>query len=295
MKIGELIKNLCAKAGVDVSAAAIADPKFAEILAMQSDLSDDLANKIETSLLTLDAAAQNSTLKSKIRAEVLNGLDVQHEELMTEFGFDDTLKSDFKKQTNTYERNKAIAKKVAELTAAKSATGDKTDKAAFQKQIDDLNIILKNEKAAFATEKAALQTAHETEVTGLTLTSMLKGRNYAFPKEMNQQAQLDAVQAVLQRELATKGAKIKYEGNGQLKLVNAETSGDYHDEKHTKIDLSTFIDGALAQNKLLAVNAPTPPGGGGKPITVPPGGKTVTDRGFGAALETAMTEAAAHS
>lgn len=271
MKVGTLLSNFLKKAGIDTT-----DAKFADVLSIQTEITDDIATKLEADLLTKDAAKNNPELKNYFYALALNGADDSMKSLMTELGLPDDLKTELTSEKNTMARIGKLVKKVQELEIKKAGTGG-TEKAELQKQINSLT----DKMSAISTEHQnklnELQLKHSSELTNFQIRNLLTGKPYAnknIPAEVNTETAL----VLLNRELAAKGAKI-VNTNGQLTLkrITDETL-DWANESNHKPTIQEFVDGVLASNKLLEVTPPggaTPPPNGGLPGagTIPPAEK----------------------
>ena len=261
-KLGDLIKSLATKMKLKLD-----DEKLKPLFDLETPVEEEHANAFEQQLMTEEAAIANTKIRNTIKAESLNGLDAVLDELMTEFEFDDTLKADMKKADTSFKRTKLVATKIAELKEKKAGATSTDDKKAIQKQIDDLNDALKNEKLASADKIKALSEAHDADIYNMGLDSLLQTKEY-YTKDIPTAVHARTAMTLLEQSLAKNGAKLVFDKKlKEFKLVNAETGMDYHDANQKKVTPTEFIDGVLAENKMLKTAGDPPPKTA--PVTTP--------------------------
>lgn len=263
MLLGDLITKLAKKSGIEATDKALIDILSKAELAT-ADIPDSIANAIDTSLMNIDAAKANSEVIKKIKAETLNGADAMIEKLITEFGIDATKSADITSEKNTFLKFEKLTKLVKALEVEK-AGADAGDKSKYTKQIEELNGQLREIKTAQQTEIKTLTEKHISELTNRELKMLIAAKKLSLPEDMPAELKNDIVLNAVKAELATKGFQIVNESNGSLSLKKVDGT-DAYDSGNNKIALPQFIDGVLAQNKLLAVNEPAPPAGPATPI-----------------------------
>ncbi len=247
-KLGTLIATLAAKVGIDNTSDELKD-----ILAITSEVPDDIATALETKLLTVDAAKNNRDIRNAIKAEVLNGADAKLNDLIEEFGIE--VNDDYKGEKNTYEKISRLGKLIAETTAKKAGAGSKTEKGEFEKQLTELNAQLKAAKESLLAKEKEFSETRNSDLTSFEIQKILLGKDYSLPKEMDADLKISTAQSAINKQLASKGLKIVREEDGTLKIVTKDNLPAYS-EKNEPLELHSYIDGALAQNKLLRVNDP---------------------------------------
>lgn len=286
MKTGDFLNKLATKSGIDKADKALIDllskSEFANM-----EIPDELANKIDSSLMDLEAAKANPEIRKIIKGETLNGADSMITKLITELGFTDDEVSDVIADKNTFTKIEKLVKKTSEL-ATKKAGAKPADKEAIQKQLDDLNGQIRTAKEAHTNEVKSIKATHETELTNFELINMISDKKLALPAEMPAKVKNDIVLNAIKSELAAKGLQIVNE-NG-IRSVKKADGTDAYDEGNRKIALTGLIDGVLAQNKLLAVTT--------EPVTPPvvppiPGGPTtpIINQGALSAIDQAIKDA----
>ncbi len=248
MKAGSLLEKLAKKAGIDTTTE-----EWKEIIALDKELPTDAANKIDTGLLSLEAAKANPEVTKAVKAQVLAGADARMDSIIADLGI--TMDDKFPQEKNTYE-------KIAMLTKAALDAGKKADKSnnkqtadEFSKKEEDYNNQIKALKETLSSKENEFSTARENDLTNFELQKILFGKDYIFPKEMDPNLKVTTASGAVQQELAKKGFALKRNEAGQLTLVNKEGTPAYGAD-NVALEPNNFIDGVLTQNKLLRVNDP---------------------------------------
>lgn len=263
-KIGEFIHSIATRAGVAVDneklKSLLSEPTLSNI-----DIDQSIVETINRGLLTEDAALNTPSILAKARAEAYNRVDETVSKSILDL-LDDSDRELVKGKKLTVERIDEIGKYIARLKEAKKDAGSKVDKDAFQKQIDELQLALKNEKAAAEASIQKLKADFENEAIESNLKLMLTGRPYKLATDSPEDKQfaIDAALLRVKQQMAAKGLKLTRE-NGELKLLTNENLKPY--DAGNEIQLHNFIEGAVAP-----LIAPVPPAGGGNPPPAPGGG-----------------------
>jgi hypothetical protein len=254
-KIGALIEKLLKKAGIDTSTEEL-KPLFA----LDAEIADDTVSKVDKSLLTLDAAKNNSEIIKAIKATTLSGADSKLDELIAELGLQPA--EDFLSNKNTYEKIAIVTKLANEAGKKAGGTGSKQTADEFTKKEAEYNLQLKQLKESLIAKETEFKNTRENDLTTFELKTILSGKNYIFPAEMDTNLKLSTALGAVQNELTKNGFSIKRNENGQLEIVTKDGTAAYNPKDNVAYEPNTFIDGALAQNKLLKINdtsSATPP------------------------------------
>lgn len=254
MKLGAFLEKLAKKAGVDT-----ASDEFKAVLAFAEELPDEIANKIDRSLLTVDAAKNNSDVNKALRQSILGVADTRMDELITELGLQPG--EDFVNNKNTYEKIPMLVKLALDEGRKKSdLDGHKTVQEQLKKQRDeftakeaDYQKKLKDSTDSLTAKEKEFLSNRENDKIIYELQKKLFGKDYVFPKEMDSDLKVSTALGAVNNELAKKGLKIKRDENGQLAIFDKEDKPAYSDT-HEPLKLDPYIDGVLAQNKLLKIN-----------------------------------------
>lgn len=245
-KIGTLLEKLFKKSGIDTSI-----DELQSLFALDAEVADDVAGKVDKSLLTLEAAKSNSEIIKAIKATTLSGADSKLDELITELGLQPN--EDFISNKNTYDKISVVTKLAYD--AGKKAGGGTNKQTAddFVKKEADYNKQLKELRDSIAAKEVEFKNTRENDLTLFDLKTILSGKSYIFPTEMDTNLKLNTALGAVQNELSKKGFSIKRNEAGKLVIVNTDGQPAYS-ETNEAIEPNTFIDGALAQNKLLKIN-----------------------------------------
>ncbi len=261
MKLTDLLKSLLTKAGV---AQADIDKVIADKALEAVEIDDAIATTTDKSLLSLAVAKTHpeivTALKAAAKAELYNGLDAEITDVMTEIGLTDDQKAEIMAEKSSTKRAALLAKKVKEYESAAAKAGKDTDKKELIDKVNTLNTQISKMQKEQADAIAKLQADHATALLNKDLEFDLLGFNYALPKDTPASVKLAAARASIDRRLAEKKLSVKIE-NGAKRIVR-EDGTDYTDDTHKPVSYNDFINGALAQDNLLAASDPEPPAPG---------------------------------
>lgn len=246
MKAGILLGKLAQKAGLDTTTE-----EWKAILTLDNDLPAEAATKIDTGLLSLEAAKNNPEVTKAIKAQVLAGADARMDSLITDLGF--TVGDDFANEKNTYEKIAKLTKLALDAGKKVSGTGSKQTADEFAAKEKAYNDEIKSLKDGLKNKEIEFSSTRENDLTNFELQKLLFGKDYVFPKEMDSNVKVNTALSVVQNELAKKGFTFKKNESGQLAIVNKDGAPAYGSD-NVALEPNNFIDGVLTQNKLLRIN-----------------------------------------
>lgn len=247
VKVGVLLGKLAAKAGVDTSTEA-----WKPILALDTEITDTEATAFEEKLLTIEAAKSNKDLGMHFKAQVLQGADAKINEIIAEYGL--TPDDDFKNDKNTYEKIARVTKMVKEATAKKAGATKGDEIKEWAETEKKLNAELKELKTQQASKEAEYNTKYETLSRDFGIKTLLSGKKLNLPDEMDSNLRMGTALSVVDKQLAQDGFIIKIDETGNLGIFNKDTGTPAHSKTHEAWKPDNYINGALAQNKLLKIN-----------------------------------------
>lgn len=250
--LGDFLNNFARKAGVPMDHPALKD--FLSLTEVAGkEINRDLYDALDRALMTQAAAEAHPEVRKKIKGEALNGADALLERLFPELELEDTFLSEIKGNKNTFEKIEKTVKKLNELRKASASSSGKK-KEDIEQDIERLNGELRILKATHDQALKAKDDQHSEEMRNLRLQMLLGSKKLNLPEEMDPELRTGTALSAVQRQAAAKGLKI-IEENGVLTLRRAD-GAKYFDEGNREVSLTDFIDGALAQNKLLVVTDP---------------------------------------
>ena len=249
MKLGDFLNTMAAKLGEQQN------PHLVSLLAnnqlTQTDIHDDLANLLNTGLMSLDGAKNNSDVQNHFKPIILKGIDERLDAIAKQFGFESELAA----EKSTYKRAEIIASKMQSLIdAEKNKNGQPSEKEnQLNQQIQQLQSQLQTAIAAKDSEIAQLKQAHESQLLSMLIDAELGDKPYAndsIPRNVNVMTARNLVDAMLKE----KGV-IAINDNGTLRLKQAANPTlDYMDEGFKPVSFSSFADKVLADSKMLRVS-----------------------------------------
>lgn len=249
MLFGEFLNTMAAKLG------AQQNPHLVSLLAnnqlTQAEIHDDLANLLNTGLMSLDGAKNNSDVQNHFKPIILKGVDERLDAIAKQFGFETELAA----EKSTYKRAEIIASKMqALIDAEKNKNGQPSEKEnQLNQQLQQLQSQLQTAIAAKDSEIAQLQQAHESQLLSMLIDAELGDKPYAndaIPRNVNVMTARNLVDAMLKE----KGV-VAINDNGTLRLKQAANPTlDYMDEGFKPVSYSSFADKVLADSKMLRVS-----------------------------------------
>lgn len=246
---GQLIQHLATKAGI-----AADDKNLINVLS-NSELTkipihSDLVKMIDENLLSVETASDNHpTIGAKYKSQALNAFDKKIQAVMDEMELDEDTKTELLSITSSYKRFETLATKIKELTAAKIAVAGKGDKAAIQKQVDELLVKLKE-----ANEQAVKKDAEHTEklnavTTDFLFRNKLVGKKTIYDK-LEDDLRHSSLMVVINKAIQDNDAKVVYDDKGVPVLLKNDGT-KLLGANHNAITLDDLIDDILAKKDIL--------------------------------------------
>lgn len=252
MKLGDFLNTIAAKSGKQNEKA------FVDLLAnadlARIELEDGIANEINASLMNIDGAKNNSSIKSHFYASALAGVDSELLTTAAELGLDPDTISALKADKDTYNKMRVLRDKAKEqLSKQTQGSGEKTTE--LSKMIQDLNAQLAAEKKGRKADLEAQKQTHTKEIIDYIVSANLSAKNYA-ESALPAQVRIKVAKSLLEDNLAQKGISLVNE-NGSIRLKQAANPElDYYDSNNKPLSFDDFTNQILAENKLLAASNP---------------------------------------
>ena len=249
MLIGEFLNTMAAKLGAQQNHHLVS--LLANNQLTQAEIHDDLANLLNTGLMSLDGAKNNSDVQNHFKPIILKGVDERLDAIAKQFGFETELAA----EKSTYKRAEIIASKMQSLIdAEKNKNGQPSEKEnQLNQQLQQLQSQLQTAIAAKDGEIAQLKQAHESQLLSMLIDAELGDKPYAndaIPRNVNVMTARNLVDAMLKE----KGV-VAINDNGTLRLKQAANPTlDYMDEGFKPVSYSSFADKVLADSKMLRVS-----------------------------------------
>ena len=267
MTIGDFLNNLAAKTGLQNDQAFIDLLSSSEL--SQHEINDELAQRIDGGLMSLDGAKNNRDVLNHYKPIVLKAIDDKFAVLAEKYGIADKIAAEKSSYNKLDILEQALAAKLADAEAkAQGASGQKSEEVArLTKQISDLQGQLQTLTASKESELKALRDQHSREQLDFLVNLDLKGRRYANAELGD--TNVDIAHAIIDKALKERKAVIVND-NGVLKLKQADNLDlDFLDGQYKPVSFSDFVSSTLAEKHLLDVqggngdddhkNPPAPP------------------------------------
>jgi hypothetical protein len=282
--IAELLQSIATNSGIDTD-----DLKLKELVmnpALNVNVPDDIANKIQSSLMTEDQAKTNPNIKKYFTALSLNPVDSTINEILATYSdLGDDVKSRFVNEKNSYTKIKMLVDTLKEIESKKqTATGG--EKSKLVDQIAALNAEIVKVKAEQNDIVSQTEQRYINKMSDIALTSHL--RSYTYGTGLADDVNIIAAKTLINEALQNKKASVKLNDAGKFELYSTDDPSLPYTENHKPVEFKTFTDKILADNKLLKVTAPVTPV---TPIQQPAGGYG-TGSGVKAQIERMKRDAA---
>lgn len=271
IKFSEWLYNLTAKAKVDKE-----NPQLKEILAIPElsnvEISSEFADHLNRNLISFDDAKKHPDIRSVLFSEIMDGFDSSINKFAEEAGLPEDARTKIKALPKTTERLKAVMDAVKANNAQTGTEKEWTDK------VNALNLEIGKMKADHADALNKAKLGFDNELMQRDISGLFSTYTWAS-KDIDPDVNVLTAKTLFDRELASKNLKVVRSDNGQLELQNADGT-HYFDANRNIVPLRGFIDGLLAEKKLLAVtkqDGPQPPKPGEKKDDTPVMSNQVTD------------------
>lgn len=255
-KLGTVLERQFKKLGIEIT------DDLKPLVELDTEVSDEVAGKIDKGLLTIEAAKSNPEVNKVLKQQILAGADNKMDELIKELGV--TVDEEFVNEKNTYEKIAKLSKALIETGKKKAEAANKEgvsetlkkERDAFTAKEADLNKKLKDLTESLTNKETEFKTTRESDLTSFELQKILLGKDYVFPKEMDGSLKVNTALGALNKDLAEKGLVIKRNDAGTLVITDKEGNKAYTDNHEAIDNPLTYIDSVLTSNKLLNINDP---------------------------------------
>lgn len=298
MTLGDLLNKLAAKIGMQNEQDLI-DLLSASDIA-QHEVSDQLAQRFDTGLMSLDGAKNNREVLNHLKPIILKAADDKFAVLAEKYGIADQMQS----EQSTYRKidllEAALAARIkeAELKAQSNQNNHGEESARLTSQIADLQKQLASITAAKDNELAEYKRTTAKQQLDMLVNFELNGKRYA-----NQDlgdTNITIARALIDKAMRDQRATLVND-NGTLRLKQTDNpSLDFVDSGYKTVSFADFTNRVLADKHLLEVsndNENKTRGNGSatipntQPATITlPGGKQADTANIDAAAAAAMAD-----
>jgi len=225
------------------------------------NLPEAFTNTTYSNLMNEQQAKSSQAVKAFFKADNLDPIDKDLKRFAAELSDPDFLTS-FNSNTSTYAKFPLLIEQIKKTEAAKAKaeySGKKVDKDELQRQYDELKGQLDAVVLSKDTEINSIKSTTTSQLSELALKYNLNGYDWANPypdANLNVMVAREAVNTAASK----KGAKIIFNAEKQeFELRNINDVSLPYTENHNQVAFKDFLDGTMAENKLLKVSGGTPP------------------------------------
>lgn len=257
--LAEILEQLLPKIGIQQGT-----DEFNEIV-QNKGVAFEVPDKVKEALptlLTIDEAKHNPTLKAHYYGNALDPFNKKVESWLKDNGVSDDEAKAISENKNTFEK---IEKAIAAIAATKPQT--KANDAELKQKINELNLMLSQQQRERDEAVNSVRNEYEQRFTEQEIDAIIGSK--PLPGQFDSEVERKIAREFLNKKLAEKNAAIK-RIDGKLKLVAKDDEKMFIFDNGKELDLDTLTNMALADNKFIKVNgngsAPPPkPTQGGEP------------------------------
>jgi len=251
MTTKELFTQVFTKLGVDPK-----DPVAHQILATQKDteVPQEFASKFEGNFLTEEAALQNPSIRKRIKAEALNGVDNRIKAIVEKHEMTDEDKEAIFAGDTTDNRVSNLVDKIASLQQEKIKTTGK-DRDQLTQEIQKLNNQILSINNANAAKVQELESARKSDRMGWELDGIYKSFEYAIPGASKEVSAI-AAKAIMAEYMQKNGAKFELGDQGLSIMTEAGTPMYVNNQPVSSA--SDYVKKALLESKILKATETAP-------------------------------------
>ena len=177
MNLGDFLNTLAAKSGMQN------DPALVDLLSnselANQHVSDDFANALDSSLMSLEGAKNNRDLLNHYKPIILKAADEKFAILAEKYG----IVNEMQGEQSTYKKidilENRLAAKMAELESKAGKGAQSEENAKLVKQIENLQKQIVEVQTAKETELAQLREQHTKQQLDMLVNIELNGKRYA--------------------------------------------------------------------------------------------------------------------
>jgi RNase H-fold protein (predicted Holliday junction resolvase) len=289
MNAGEFISKMAAMAGMNAQ-----DPALVDLLSSSDfanyKISDDVATKITSSLMTMDAARNNEKLRDHFYAEYHDNLDKNLNNLIEKYQFDTEVVEAVKSESKTRDKYNRLIDKMNELQNKKANAVSKSTKVEVEQEIQTLNNQIKDLQTKLQNAPAERDQFWSERLKTKAIQSMLSGYQYAGEKDIPKDVLIETAQILLNKKLNENKIRIEYNSDQDIVSLKTESGLDFY-KYNSPVSFKSFTDAVLSESKMLQIpGASAPQQSAAQPKlptsqTIIGGGKSVDASKFYAAFD----------
>jgi hypothetical protein len=266
-QLGKLLTEMLVNSGYNIEAD---NDALGSLLALDTDVPDDIATSLKSNLLTLESAKNNPDIKKHFTAQALNTIDTGLYEYADEYGkLSDDQIAEIKAEKSSYKKMRMMldALRNAQQSAPAGVDDETKSKLATRKEeIEKLQREISEIKAQHEQSLSQVRSEAQNSILNYAIDMELSGKDYA-QSELDKSTNILIARQIIDKQLNEMGAKVVSDGNNSLRLVRSDDPDMEFMRENKKLTFGSLADQILAEKKLLKTSAPA---SGNKPNTIIP-------------------------
>lgn len=254
--IGEFIHELIKKTGHNGEGDDIKNFLMNGEL-VKIEMPEAVSGIIDKGLISLkDAKNNHPDIKPHYTYQALLTVDKTVEKLLDDLGFDDAAKAEVLSESSSYKKIPLLANKLKELEGRKNIT-DKDKQASIQKQIDELQKQIREEKGNAENAKKE----YEGKLMSYKKDARTDSLFLKYPTiydDLDPEVKTTTLRTLLNKKLQETNAEFTFDENDNF-VLRKKDGTNYYGDNQQQLDPKQFAELLLSQNKLLKTT-PKPDG-----------------------------------
>lgn len=279
MTVGEFINTLAKKAGLQMDSEEMKSLLTNEWMA-KVEMPEQIEKGIQNKLISVEDAKNNHPdIKPFYTAQAMSTVDGWVREELLNRNVDDDIKAEISAEKSSFKKLPLLLKKIEELNQKKNATADRTDKAAYQKQIDDLHSKVraaddreKQLQADFAQKEKDIKVQYK-------LDSMFSNHKTIYDT-LEPDVRYETFRTLLRKDLQDNALRMDFDDDGSFVLLKKDGTNHYG-ANNQQVNPEQFVQQLLANKKLLVTTQPVVNGTQGNTPSATPNQPTVGNGSLG--------------
>jgi len=255
MTLAELIQELANRTNFDIENVElkklVTNPTLSQI-----DVPIEYLNAIQSNLYNENEAKINPSLNNHFKKHyigtALNAVDSKISEILNKTNVSEDIKSNILNESNTYNKINMLSEILnsTQQSQQKSNT-DNNEKQSLINKIEELQQLLQFEQENREFYLQHINDDWNNKLMNKEIDSLFKSYNYAIDIDKNITAR--TARELFEQKLNENGGKYVYTEQG-IKLVNKDTPDLPFTLNNKQVDIKSFAENILAENKLLKIN-----------------------------------------
>jgi hypothetical protein len=261
-KLNEFLQSLIKKSGVELTDEQTAMLNNEALSAVE--MPDEIVNGVNNSLISLKDAKNNHTdIRSYYHKQLYDAWDASLLSLMDDMEFPEADKNEVLVERNTNKRLPLLVKKARELEN-KKATANMPDKAAINKERDELNAKIRQEQEKYNKAISDFEEQRRQDRINAKKDALIMPYKTIFD-DLDMDVRNSTIRNLIDKNLQDNNAHFSFDENGNFVLQKKDGTNFFGEGNQQEFP-ATFVEKILSRNKILKTTS--------KEGSQPPAGET---------------------